>query len=156
MGRMTSERCVKGEEVSCPAGVESQLGSVQQGDGPLQLQSPLPGVTLPQYQPDPSHPATEPSAASGSAQAAAALTQPRTEQPRNAAPATAFAGTKTDAHGGQAEDASMAQTAVAPSAAERKGGLGESSARAGTSTASAGTEQKSSAPAASLHPAVSQ
>ena len=42
------------------AGVESQLGSVQQGDSPLQLQSPLPGVTLPVYQPDPSLPATQP------------------------------------------------------------------------------------------------
>ena len=40
--------------------MESQLGSVQQGDGPLQLQSPLPGVSLPQYQPDPSLPATRP------------------------------------------------------------------------------------------------
>ncbi len=156
MGRLTSEHCVKGEEVRCPAGVESQLGSVQQGDGPLQLQSPLPGVTLPQYQPDPSHPATEPSTASSSAQAAAALTQLKTEQPHNVAPAIAFAGTKTNAHGGQAKDASMAQTAVAPSTAERKSGLGESSARAGTSTASAGTEQKRSAPAASLHAAVSQ
>ena len=38
-------------------GVESQLGSVQQGDGPLQLQSPIPGVALPQYQPDPTQPA---------------------------------------------------------------------------------------------------
>ena len=42
--------------------MESQLGSVQQGDSPLQLQSPLPGVTLPQYQPDPSSPATQPAA----------------------------------------------------------------------------------------------
>ena len=41
-------------------GVESQLGSVQQGDGPLQLQSPIPGVALPQYQPDPTQPATQP------------------------------------------------------------------------------------------------
>ena len=49
------------------AGVESQLGSVQQGDSPLQLQSPLPGVTLPQYQPDPSLPATQPASIDGSA-----------------------------------------------------------------------------------------
>ena len=49
------------------AGVESQLGSVQQGDSPLQLQSPLPGVTLPQYQPDPSLPATQPASTDGSA-----------------------------------------------------------------------------------------
>ena len=49
------------------AGVESQLGSVQQGDSPLQLQSPVPGVTLPQYQPDPSLPATQPPRTEGSA-----------------------------------------------------------------------------------------
>ncbi|CAL5220471.1 g2495 [Coccomyxa viridis] len=44
-------------------GVEAQLGSVQQGDSPLQLQSPVPGVTLPQYQPNPSLPATQPASA---------------------------------------------------------------------------------------------
>lgn len=49
------------------AGVEAQLGSVQQGDSPLQLQSPVPGVTLPQYQPDPSLPATQPASAEASA-----------------------------------------------------------------------------------------
>lgn len=39
------------------------MGSVQQGDSPLQLQSPVPGVTLPQYQPNPSLPATQPASA---------------------------------------------------------------------------------------------
>ena len=112
----------------------------------MQLQSPLPGVTLPQYQPDPSHPATEPSTASGSAQAAAALTQPQTEQPHNAAPAMASAGTTTSAQDGQAMEASMAQAEVVPSAAEHKSGLGKTSAHASTSTPTAGIEQESSAP----------
>ena len=47
------------EHIVC-AGVETQLGSVHQGDAPLQLQSPVPGVTLPRFQPDPSRPATQP------------------------------------------------------------------------------------------------
>lgn len=32
------------------AGVESQLGNVQAGDSPLQLNSPIPGFALPQLQ----------------------------------------------------------------------------------------------------------
>ena len=66
------------EKITC-AGVESQLGSVHQGDAPLQLQSPVPGVTLPQYQPDPSRPATQPasrSAAKSSNGAAPSLASP--------------------------------------------------------------------------------
>lgn len=54
-----SAGCAMQEHIIC-AGVETQLGSVHQGDAPLQLHSPVPGVTLPQFQPDPSRPATQP------------------------------------------------------------------------------------------------
>lgn len=63
VGSISSAGCAMQEHITC-AGVESQLGRVHQGDAPLQLQSPVPGVTLPQYQPDPSRPATQPASRS--------------------------------------------------------------------------------------------
>lgn len=106
------------------AGVESQLGSVQQGDSPLQLQSSLPGVTLPTYQPDPLLPATqpahtganssrhlaEPSAATGSA--AVAIKAPSAAAALNVHQGASSAGDSEKQYAAVQENASAAEGAV--------------------------------------------
>jgi len=68
-------------EVKCAtygwAGMESQLGNVRAGDAPLQLNSPIPGFSLPQ--PQPHQQGTSAQTAAGEALMASSSTSPTQE-----------------------------------------------------------------------------